>query len=76
MQCIGFFSTFHSLGAYVFVGCMNRPSFYENACFVKLALGLSKVVLLGNYDSGLGDSNQISLFRGFGINSNPILMIL
>ena len=54
----------------------ESSSFYENACFVKLALGLSKVVLLGNYDSGLGDSNQISLFRGFGIDSNPILMIL
>ena len=32
-----------------------------------------RLVLLGNHDSGLGDSIKIPLFRG--IDSNPILMI-
>ena len=32
-------------------------------------------MLFENHDSGLGDSNQIPLFRGFGIDLNPILMI-
>ena len=36
---------------------------------VKDCLRITKLVLVDNPDSGLGDTNQIPLFRGFRINS-------